>query len=114
MNKIACLSIFFVLFVCGCTPAPSLEFFSVVREHKTITNETCASLIEAIDEEIVQETINGTLTEQKKAALVNLRDRLIYMSESSTAIHQYIYSNFLDQESLIDLIKNYPRPGEQS
>ncbi len=77
------------------------DFVEVVRDHERITVETCVSLINSIDDELANTTDND-----RRATLEDLRERLIYISSSSIAIHSYVYASVVDEELIAELIRN--------
>jgi len=97
MNRLFIL----LIFISGCGSLGRADFVEVVNDHKNITVETCISLIASIDDEL-----DGTTDEDRSAALIDLRDRLVYMSNSSVAIHSYIHATIVDEQLIAELIRN--------
>ena len=76
------------------------EFVEVVRDHEIICVETCQDLIASIDEKIEIESDPGRMQ-----GLIDLKDRLNYLTRSSQVISDYVESTAVDEKLLKELIE---------
>ena len=103
MHKWLCVTL---LFLVGCCPLKSPDFVEVVQDHRVICVETCDSLIKSIDDEL-----NAGTSADKAEALIDLRERLVYISNSSVVIDEYVKAEIVDAELLAEILRNKWKAG---
>lgn len=91
-----------VLCLCfvGCGEKVHVEFVQVCQEHASLTSETGRALVLSIDDELAVTTDNDA-----RQALLDLKERILFMEKQASAIDKYVKSSFLDRELLIELLK---------
>lgn len=82
-NRILLISLISLSFY-GCAPK-NPEYFAFTQQYKTISGETCDSLIASIKDEIAK----PATTEAEKIAYNNLIERLQYIKDGAIVINEY-------------------------
>ncbi len=92
------------LLVSGCAiKSGQSEFYDVVRDHHEITKPTNDAVIASIQDELNQ---RDDLSEEERAAVADLIARLELITRQSNLIHEYVFTNEVDQEMIARLIRN--------
>ena len=93
------LSVFF-LFLIGCASYKK-EFILVIDDHNRITQETTTSMLNSVNA-----ALSEKLPDVERQKLVYLKDRLEYMSASSTVIRNYVYTSQVNEELMQELLRS--------
>lgn len=101
------ISLILCIFMLGCQQPYKVEFVHVVRNHKTITVETCDSLRSSIDDRLAE-----GISEEERAGLIDLSNRLLYISSSATVIERYVLEVDTDEILLQELLRHIWKQGE--
>jgi hypothetical protein len=99
--KILISCIVFIFMISGCSQINNVDFVEVVYDHKIVTVETCDRLILSIDDELAKD-----IDSSRVKSLLDLRERLLYMSRSSEVIQEWVSQEYVTPELLAELVRN--------
>lgn len=100
-----CFLLFFVVLGCNKTNATIKEYVVLTDDHKTLTYETCDSVIKSIEDEIVLLKAANDFTPEKEKDLTDLTLRLQYMKKQSDLIYRYSFVEYADKALISEIIK---------
>lgn len=95
------ISVILCMLLIGCQKPYRAEFVRVVLNHRSVTIETVNSLVASIDDRL-----NEPVTAQQRTDLENLRDRLFFISSSSSVIERYVLEIKMDETLLQELLRH--------
>ena len=99
--------LFFLLSFClltGCSKPGMNDFIVVCNDHKEVTVNTCDAIENAINNEITNRKLKGTLDQKSESELDDLILRLEIMKRQSVVIDKYVAATMIDQKLLAEII----------
>lgn len=85
-----------------CQKTHKSEFINVVHDHYVITQQTCHNLILSISDRLKE----ANVTDEERSSLIDLLDRLNYMSQSAEAISEYVNKEIITEKDVVLLLRS--------
>lgn len=105
------LPVVLCIFLFGCNQPYKADFVEVVQDHKTITVETLTAVKKTIIDEA---TAAPNLTADQKKGVDDLLQRLDFIMDGSVTIDKYVNSNYLDEQTLAELLRSKWNKGKNN
>jgi len=85
----------------GCSPLQKAVYVNAVTEHNTMCRDTCGFLVDEFEKRIEA----GVLTDDQVDKMEVIIARLKQIQKTAKSIKDYVYTNYMDEEILAELLR---------